>query len=67
MEKKRKRNAINAARVQKTAELTGLGERYIRMVIVGDRENKDVMQIYMFLAEGENELLKEARELVSFN
>jgi hypothetical protein len=66
MRKPTKRNAGVASRVQKTAELARVSERYVRMVINGDRENEEVMRIYMFLNEGENKLLKAAKELVPF-
>ena len=64
MEKKRKRSAIHAARVQKTAELTGKSTDLVYRVISGERENEDVMTMFMFLQEGENKLLTEAKRLV---
>ena len=59
--------AQNAAFVQKTAELGGVSERYVRMVINGDRTNEDVFSTYMFLAEGTNKLLQAAKAHVQFN
>jgi len=64
MEKKRKRSAKLAARVQNTAELTGFTKDYVYAVISGDRENEEVMTTYMFLYEEENKLLKAAKDLV---
>ena len=64
MKKNAKRSAKLAARVQKTAEITGFTTDYIYLVIKGDRKNNDVMQTYMFLHEGENKLLRAAKQLL---
>ena len=64
MNKNAKRSAKLAARVQKTAEITGFTTDYIYLVVRGDRKNTDVMQTYMFVHEGENKLLKAVRQLV---
>ena len=67
MEKNNKRDAWKASLAIKTAQITHVSPRYVRMVINGDRENQDVMNVNMTLMEGENKLLKTVRELVPFN
>ena len=67
MEKKIKRDAFRASLVQKTAQITGLKENYIRKVLRSDRENETVMSVYMALLEGSNELVKQVKELVPFD
>ena len=67
MEKINKRSAWKASLAQKTAKTCQVSERYVRMVINGDRENQDVMNVYMKLWEGENKLLASVKELVGFN
>lgn len=66
MVKKNRRCAMRAARVQRVAELTGKSKSYVYMVVDGTRNNEDVLRNYMFLAEGENALLTQAKELVNF-
>jgi hypothetical protein len=61
-----KRNIIQAARVQKTRDLTGKSARHIRRVINGECENEEVMMVYMELAEGENKLLQAVKTLLPF-
>lgn len=63
----KKRDAVVASRVNKTAKITGVSNRYVRMVINGEYRNEDVLSTYMFIQEGENKLLREARLLVPFN
>jgi len=62
-----KRSAKLAARVQKTAELTGYTADYVYKVLNAVRENEDVMTTYMFLYEGENKLMQAAKKLVLAN
>lgn len=64
MDKKRKRSAKVAARVQNVAELTNYSTDHVYAVISGDAENEEIMTTYMFLYEEENKLLKAAKELV---
>jgi hypothetical protein len=59
-----KRNAALAARVNKTADITGVSKDFVRKVINGERENETVFSVYMSLYEGENELVKEVKKLV---
>jgi hypothetical protein len=66
-ENKKKRDAVLTSRVKKTAEITGVSNRYVRMVINGEYRNEDVLSTYMFIQEGENKLLREAKLLVPFN
>lgn len=66
MNKTTTRSAQQASRVQKTADLTGLSVRQVYRVINGKSDNEEVMQTYMFLAEGENELIRQVKALVPF-
>lgn len=67
MEKNNKREAFKASLAQKTARIARVSTRYVRMVINGDRENQQVMSVYMQLLEGENKLLAQVKELVPFD
>lgn len=67
MKKNNERSAWKASLAQKTAKICHVSVRYVRMVISGDRENEQVMNVYMRLLEGENKLLAQVRELVPFN
>ena len=62
-----KRDSFNATLVKQTAEITKVSERYVNYVISGDRENNQVMAVYMELLEGSNELKKRVMELVPFD
>lgn len=66
-EKTKKKNTVNAARVLKVAEIVGVSTRYVRYVINGTYKNEEVIRAYMFLSEGENQLLEEAKLLIPFN
>ena len=66
MEKPKKRDTVKAARIKKTAELTGVSDRSVRRVINGDQDNPTVMQVYLELEEGENALLTAVKQLVPF-
>ena len=66
MEKIGKRYSWKASLAQKTSQLTHVSPRYVRMVINGERENAQVMDVYMRLLEGENKLLAQVKELVPF-
>lgn len=65
MEKKIKRESWQASLVRKTADLTGFSERYVRMVINGERDNQLVMNTYMTLWEGENTLLETVKNTLA--
>ena len=67
MKKPNKRDAENAFRVKRTAELTGLKKDAIYKIIRGDRENEEVFTTYMELLERDNALLAEVKKLVPFN
>jgi hypothetical protein len=53
--------------VATTAEITKVSERYVRYVLDMERTNEVVEDVYMFLAEGKNKLVEEAKKLVPFN
>jgi len=67
MDKKRKRSAIKAAMVQKTAEIAGVDTDTVYAVINGTRNNEEVMTTYMFLQDGENKLMQVVKSLVPFD
>jgi hypothetical protein len=60
--KRKTRDAETATRVKRTAELRGCSVRHVYRVILGDRQDEEVMNTYMFLAEGEKSLLIQAIE-----
>lgn len=64
---KRGRDVKRAALVKKTAELMGVSQRYVNMVLAGERDNDCIIACYMELLEGENLLLEKVRQLVPFN
>jgi hypothetical protein len=71
-EKPKTRDSLNAALVDKTVELTGVSKRHVYLVMSGDRYNPTVLNTYMELLEGvnqvfENQMLKAVNELVPFN
>lgn len=63
----KKRDTIRAARVLKTATTMGVSQRYVQMVLNGERENSEVMEVFMEISEGEDALLAEVKKLVPFN
>ncbi len=67
MVKNNKRQSESATRVERTAKLAGVSKRYVRLVINGERNNNNVMRIYMELQEGEDLLVKAVKELVPFS
>ena len=67
MGKTRERDAIRAARIKRTAEITGVTEKQVRRVLSGEQENNDVIMTYRTLAEGESTLVEAVKELVPFN
>lgn len=66
-EKTKKKNTISAARVLKVAEIVGVSTRHVRRVINGTYKNEEIIRAYMFIAEGENQLVEEAKLLIPFN
>lgn len=71
MIKNRKRDTERAARIKRTAIITGYSQRYIQAVLSGDRENEQVESIYFSLLdadrETDNKLLREVKRIVPFN
>lgn len=61
------RDSEVATRVKRTAELAGVSERYVYLVINGFRRSQKILGIYMQLQEGENLLLQAVKELIPFN
>ncbi|RTL47227.1 MAG: hypothetical protein EKK39_14755 [Sphingobacteriales bacterium] len=64
---KRGRDVKRAALVKKTAELMGVSQRYVNMVLAGERDSDCIISCYMELLEGENLLLEKVRQLLPFN
>lgn len=71
MIKNGKRDTERAARIKRTAIITGYSQRYIQAVLSGDRENEQVASIYFSLLdadrETDNKLLREVKRVVPFN
>ena len=71
MLKMAERDTIRAARVQRTADITGVTPRAVRYILNGERENDDVLMVYMEIKEMEekldNDLKNEVNKLVPFN
>ena len=67
MRKTRGRDTIKAARVIKTADVTGVSKRQVRRVIEGDQKNDKILEVYMEIEEGENLLLEAVKKAVPFN
>lgn len=66
MAKNNKRDIIREARVKKTAQIVGVSQRFVNMVLDGERKSPVTMAVYMELAEGDNKLLAEVEKLVPF-
>lgn len=62
-----KRDSEVATRVKRTAEIRGVSERYVRLVLSGERNSPEILATYMQLQESENLLVKAVKELVPFN
>ena len=62
----KRRNAHNASLIHRTAEITGKGEDYVRKVVAGDRNSKEVELVYGELREGNNKLIEAVKTLVPF-
>ncbi len=60
------RDAEKAARVKKTAKLTGVTTKQVYRVINGDQKNEAVLLTYMEFSEGENLLLEAVKRAVPF-
>ena len=67
MEKVNSRDAIRAARVKRTAEICGVSERLVNYVLDCERENEEVIAVFMELSERENLMVKAVKELIPFN
>jgi hypothetical protein len=60
LRKTRGRDSETATRVKRTADLVGVSTYHVWRVIRGDSVNEKIMETYMFLLEGEQNLLVEA-------
>lgn len=67
MEKKSTRDTVRAARIKRTAEIVGVSERYVQLVLNAERQNEEVLLVFMELDEGENKLVQEVKKLVPLN
>lgn len=54
------KDPVVAARVKRTAKLVGVSPRQVYRVIKGKQINEKIIDTYMFLQEGEENLLLEA-------
>jgi DNA-binding protein Fis len=71
-EKPNRRDSLKAALVEKTAEIQGVDKSYVYKVMSAERYSPSVLDTYMELAEGVEEvfkkqMLKAVNELVPFN
>lgn len=66
MEKTIKRDTTHASIVKDTSSITGVSERQVRRVILGECVNEEVMGVYMRLYEGRTELIAQLKQLVPF-
>jgi hypothetical protein len=65
---KSKRDSETATRVKRVAEIEGVSIRSVYRVLNGEQINADIISTYMFLMEGENNLLLQAaKKAVPFN
>jgi len=64
---KRGRDTKRAVLVKNTAELMGVSQRYVNMVLAGERDNDCIIACYMELLERQNRLIEEVRKLIPFN
>lgn len=67
MEKPNKIDVSRAATIKETAQVVGVSQRYVQMVLKGDRENDKIVEVAMAITEGKNLLLDEVKKLVPFN
>lgn len=67
MRNQRKRNISRAATINETAEVVGVTPSMVRKTLATDRNNEVVENVFMFITEGKNQLLEEAKKLVPFN
>lgn len=66
MAKNKYRDTIREAQVKKTAKLLGVSQRYVNMILDGDRKSEDVLAVFMEIADGENKLLREVEKILPF-
>lgn len=66
MNKTNKRSAKDRAIIQEVAQLTGYSESMVEKVIKNDRQNEFIMNTYMVVLEGFNELREAVKLLVPF-
>ena len=67
MIKPNKIDVSRAATIKETAQLVGVSQHYVRMILNGKRENDKIMEVFMEITEGKNLLLQEVKKLVPFN
>lgn len=65
--KTRTRDAEQAIRVKRTAELCNVEPRQVYRVIKGEQHNEEVFRTYMLLSEGENLLLQAVKEQLAIH
>lgn len=67
LNKTNKRDTERAAIILKTADLHKISKRQVRRILDGENQNKEVLETFMFLSEGQNKLVEAAKKLVPFN
>lgn len=63
----RGKDAIKTALVKKTARITGVSARHVYRILSADRENEQVLDVYMRLLEFDNVLVDYVEKLVPLN
>lgn len=64
----RRRDSEKAIRVKRTADLVGCSTGQVYKVIRGEQVNQEILTTYMFLSEGEENLLLQAvKKAIPFN
>ena len=66
MKNQEKRDVRRAANIKDTAEAMGVSTSLVRKTLDMTRNNDKVVEVFMFLHEGKNLLLEEAKRLVPF-
>lgn len=66
LDETKKRDIIRAATMLETASIVRKSKRHVRRVMDGDNDNDVIEDVFMFLTEGKNKLIEEAKKLVPF-
>ena len=62
-----KRDTRRAATILDTAEVMGVSPNHVQKILRMDRENDQVVNVFMELTERKNLLIEEVKKLIPFN